>query len=472
MTERTPTTGAGPGPEPTVAGATRWPTSPPYAPPPYGSAPYAPPPYAEVPGGARPVLPLYPGGPAPAGEPTPAAPTYPGAAHAAPRVAAYDGFPGATTRSTVILPLPTGGTAPTAPAAPGATAAAGPSPARRLWWPVLAGAAAIGLVAGLLAGGTGGLLARRERPVSVLPAAILSGGGSPNATSSVSATVPDALPAVVTVAVPGASRVDRGSGFVLRADGHVVTNRHVLGEAARGSRVEVTLADGSVLDGKVVGASAAYDLAVVKVDRTGLPALRLGDSGRVRVGDPVVAVGSPLGLAGTVTTGIVSARDRPVRTDSGYLDTLQTDAAVNPGNSGGPLLDASGAVVGVIYVPADAGGSIGLGFAIPVNAVRRVADEIIATGVARTPVIGVDLDPKTSDRAATVLSVAPGGPAEAAGLQPGDVVHRFDGRLIPDAVTLIGAIRDRAPGDVVELTVVRGFRQQVVRLTLGSAPPG
>src|SRR5690606_24791113 len=240
------------------------------------------------------------------------------------------------------------------------------------------------------------------------------------------------------------------------------------------SRITVVFSDGSHEQATLVGTTADYDLAVLRVNREGLVPLVLGDSDAVVVGDPVVAVGAPLGLEGTVTSGIVSALHRPVSAGgrdqtTAFIDAIQTDAAINPGNSGGPLVNAAGEVIGInsaIAQPPGASavgtpGSIGLGFAIPSNQARRTADEIIRTGRATYPIVGVLLDSSyvgEGVRVATgpsngVPPVTPDGPAERAGISPGDIILAIDGRPVTEADELIVAIRARAPGDTVVLTI-------------------
>ena len=232
---------------------------------------------------------------------------------------------------------------------------------------------------------------------------------------------------------------------------------------------------------QITGRNVSYDLAVLSVEADGftraLPVLSWGDDEDVRVGDSVIAIGAPLGLAGTVTQGIVSALNRPVTTgqDRGaasYIDAIQTDASINPGNSGGPLLDGRGRVIGVNSAVATlavgSSGSIGLGFAIPASAAQRISGEIIATGASSTPVIGVTLDPFFPGPGALVEEVAPNSAAQSAGVQAGDVITAVDGRPVADARTLIIAIRANAPGDTIELTVRRGANQFTAKVTLQS----
>ena len=284
------------------------------------------------------------------------------------------------------------------------------------------------------------------------------------------------LPAVVSILAEGKAESGSGSGFAIRPNGYLLTNNHVVDLVADGGTLTVVFSDGQRFEGKVVGTSSSYDLAVVKVDRKGLPTVAFGDSSGARVGDLAIAIGAPLGLEGTVTSGIISALDRPVTagTDANesYINAIQTDAAINPGNSGGPLLDASGSVIGVNSAIATLAngaetGNIGLGFAIPINSAQRIADEIIATGSSRTPLIGVQLDLRYSDPGARISKVNKGGAAEAAGLQADDVIVRIDDRSIEDATELVVAIRSYAPGDSIEVGYVRGGQDRTTTLSLG-----
>ncbi len=288
-------------------------------------------------------------------------------------------------------------------------------------------------------------------------------------------------PAVVSVHDATGSSDTEGSGFVVSPSGYVVTNDHVV--AGLGSAtIEVAFADGTERKATVVGRSGAYDLAVLKVSGTDFPTVVLGDSASVSVGDTAVAIGSPLGLEGTVTAGIISAVNRPVSTggsgETAFLRVLQTDAPINPGNSGGPLVNARGEVIGVNSSAAsldgtsDQAGSIGLGFAIPVNQVRRVVQEIISTGHAATPVLGISVDTTGSGPGAELKSVTQGGPADTAGLAAGDTVVEIDGDWVADATEFIATIRSLAPGGSMVLTVESGGVTHEVTVTLGSETTG
>jgi putative serine protease PepD len=292
------------------------------------------------------------------------------------------------------------------------------------------------------------------------------------------------LPSVVSISARGARGGGTGTGFVIDSTGFILTNNHVISDAAvDGGRIEVQLNDGTTLAATIVGRDSAYDLAVLKVDRTGLTALTFGDSDQVAVGDAVIAIGSPLGLSGTVTLGIVSAKDRAVTAgedagDNSYINAIQTDAAINPGNSGGPLVNSAGAVIGVNSAIATLGtsflssqsGSIGLGFAIPINQARKTAEQLIKTGKATYPVVGISVDMQYAGDGAKIAdarnAIVPGGPAARAGLRAGDLITKFDGRTITTPEELIVAIRSKNVGDKVEIEYIRAEKTLKATLTL------
>ncbi|WP_062288079.1 S1C family serine protease [Demequina phytophila] len=299
--------------------------------------------------------------------------------------------------------------------------------------------------------------------------------------NTVAAIASAVMPSVVSIEnIQGGQEAAEGSGFIIREDGYILTNNHVV-DGSDNDTVTVVMSDGSEYDGQVVGATADYDLAVVKIDKDGLTPLVLGDSDELVVGDDVVAVGSPLGLESTVTTGIVSALHRPVTAgetgSTAFIDAIQTDAAINPGNSGGPLINSQGQVIGINSAIASLGsssgsqaGSVGLGFAITSNQARRTAEEIIATGEATYPVVGVMLDSSYTGEGVKVAetdgAVAEGGPAAEAGIEPGDIITAIDGRPITRSEELIVAIRAKASDDTVVLTVERGGDSQDISVTL------
>lgn len=321
-------------------------------------------------------------------------------------------------------------------------------------------------------------------------------GRAPDSVAGIAAR---ALPSVVTLHVSGSEEQGTGTGFVLDDRGHILTNNHVVEPAGDDGEITVTFHSGDTAEATVVGRDGGYDLAVVKVTGvSGLEPLPLGNSDNVQVGDPVVAIGAPFDLAGTVTSGIISAKERPITaggesgdgSDVSYVDALQTDAPINPGNSGGPLLDAQARVIGINSAirSADSGsdldsgqsGSIGLGFAIPVNQAKRVAEELINTGRATHPVIGVTLDMDYTGDGARVgtkgsdggPSVSEGGPGDKAGIKPGDVITEVDGQRVHSGEELIVRTRAHRPGDRLELTLQRGGKEMRISLTLGSSSGG
>jgi putative serine protease PepD len=356
---------------------------------------------------------------------------------------------------------------------------------------VVAVAAGVALVAGLVGGFTGGRLADtvRERAVNDPGFALPSPENA--ATQRAAGTVPSVasgvLPSVVALRVSGSDAVGTGSGFVIDG-GYILTNNHVVSLGASGGEIRVVFQDGSQTRGTVVGRDPSYDLAVVKADVGGRPALTLGDSTGVVVGDPVIAIGAPLGLQGTVTTGIVSALNRPVVAgdvgETAFINAIQTDAAINPGNSGGPLVDARGRVIGINSAiarapgsAAGAAGNIGLGFAIPSNQARRTAEQLVRTGKSAHPIIGVLLDQNYDGEGVRVADapqgdqqpVTPDGPADVAGVRPGDVILAVDATPVTAPEELIVQVRARAVGESLTLTVRRDGREQRITVVLAAS---
>lgn len=346
------------------------------------------------------------------------------------------------------------------------------------------------LVIALLLGFIAGAFVGREYLADGGTGLPVVSGGEPQdrAPDSVAGIAAVTLESTVYIEAAGQEALSSGTGMVLTADGYIVTNHHVVAGVDGAGSIRVTFSDGTESVGSLVGGTADYDIAVVQVDRDGLVPLVLGDSDSVVVGDPVVAVGAPLGLEGTVTSGIVSALNRPVQAGPGtaesstFLNAIQTDAAINPGNSGGPLVNTAGEVIGINTAIAQASGqptgSIGLGFAIPSNQVRRTAEQIIATGEATYPIIGILLDTRYVGEGVRISEdeenpdaqpVTPDGPASEAGLQPGDIVLRFDGQPVTSPAELIVAVRARAPGESIELSVRRGEEEFEVTVELGEA---
>jgi putative serine protease PepD len=290
-------------------------------------------------------------------------------------------------------------------------------------------------------------------------------------------------PSVVSIEVNSAAGGGTGSGSIIRTTSsisYIVTNNHVIEGAATGGTIDVELNNGDVLVGTIVGRDSEYDLAVVSVKKGNLPVITQGDSSAVAIGDAVVAFGSPLGLSGTVTSGIISALNRPVTTGStsitSYIDAIQTDAAINPGNSGGPLVDSQGRIVGVNSAIASLGsgstvGSIGLGFSIPFNQAKRIINEIIETGKSTKPILGVSFDATFTGTGAKIAALTAGKGAEKAGIPVNSIIKTIDGYKISDAVSAIVRIRAKAPGDKVTVVVeLVGGTLKTFIVTLDSAP--
>ncbi|MEU1607520.1 S1C family serine protease [Micromonospora matsumotoense] len=378
----------------------------------------------------------------------------------------------------VVLPsVPTTGAAPepvTDPDAPGR--------------PKLRQLLLVPLIVALLAGTLGGALGYAFAVRGGVGGGITLGAGPaegpalaqrrPDSLAGVAGRV---LPSVVTIRVAGLGGTSEGSGFIVSADGYVVTNDHVVADGT--GRASVTFNDGSSSPATVVGQDPESDIAVIKVNRKGLRPIEFGDSESLAVGDPVLAIGSPLSLANTVTAGIISALDRtmqagepggPVR----YYAAIQTDAAVNHGNSGGPLVDSAGRVIGVnstirsLVAEGQEAGNIGLAFAIPINQAKRITQDIIGTGKARRTVIGAQVaGTGTATRAGAgvrLAAVEPAGPAAAAGLKTGDVVLRLNGRPMNEPTDLIALVRKFAPGSVVTVEYRRGTARQNASVTLAA----
>ena len=357
-------------------------------------------------------------------------------------------------------------------------------------WPVVC---TLALVLGVLGGAVGGVayehFAHPDRlgtvsgglagvdTVSVPPLEADNG--------SVAAVAQQLLPSTVQISAEydGQKGGATGSGFVLDRQGHIITNNHVVASAAKDhGPIEIVDHEGNRYAATLVGRSEVYDLAVLYAKpAASLKPAALGASQALRVGEPVVAFGSPLGLSSTVTAGIVSALHRPVTTgdsanQSSYINAVQTDAAINPGNSGGPLVNLRGQVVGVNSAIATTGGSvggesgnIGVGFAIPIEQVRITADQILRTGEAHYPVIGAKVQTgQDTGAGAEIDEVLANTPADKSGLQKGDVVTAVNGERVPDGIALIVAIRAHQPGETLEFTVERDGKERTVKITLGS----
>lgn len=472
--------------------------------------------------------PAYPGGPAPQGAPAhgapAAAPAYAQGAHPTPSQPPQPSH-GSPYGAAPDLPAGAASWPPPPPAVPsyaggnaghasggtghggghgpvwGAPVPPGPeSPDRRGGKSRAGGLVAAVAVAALVAGGVGGALG--------FWAADRNGGDSSGSSTTVSASdtpkdlkrpagtvagvAAKALPSVVTIdAQGGDGEGGTGTGFVYDKEGHILTNNHVVASAAESGELSATFSDGKKYAAEVVGRAQGYDVAVLKLKSppSGLTPLPLGNSEGVAVGDSTIAIGAPFGLSNTVTTGIISAKNRPVASGDGqsnknsYMSALQTDASINPGNSGGPLLDATGAVIGINSAIQSTGGglgqsqagSIGLGFAIPINQAKNVAEQLIKTGKPVYPVIGatVSMEEKTggaaisAEGAGGTPAVTPNGPAAKAGLKGGDVITKFNDTVIDSGPTLIGEIWTRKPGEKVTLTYERDGKEATAEVTLG-----
>ncbi|BBC34597.1 hypothetical protein SGFS_058910 [Streptomyces graminofaciens] len=457
-----------------------------------------------------------PAGPGPGPEPVYAAPGGPGPepAYAAP--AGQGPHPGGYAQHPVGPSAPEGGWPPPPPpgtpsyadagaaAGPGAAAGGGgwgssyqqqtqqpaPKPGGRR-----GGLIAAVLVAALVAGGVGGglgyTLADRndDSTGSTTISASQQGGDLKRDAGTVAGVAASALPSTVTIQAESSDgEGGTGTGFVFDKEGHIVTNNHVVADAVDGGKLSATFPNGKKYDAEVVGHAQGYDVAVIKLKNapSDLNPLPLGDSDKVAVGDSTIAIGAPFGLSNTVTTGIISAKNRPVASSDGsssskasYMSALQTDASINPGNSGGPLLDAKGNVIGInsaIQSASSGGlgsgqsGSIGLGFAIPINQAKNVAQQLIRTGKPVYPVIGASVSLDEGVGGAKITSdggVTAGGPADKAGLKSGDVITKLDDTVVDSGPTLIGEIWTHQPGDKVTLTYTRDGKTRTADVTLG-----
>ncbi|MFC4946033.1 S1C family serine protease [Pseudonocardia sp. GCM10023141] len=420
---------------------------------------------ATAPVGGAPAGGNPPGG-NPAGNPGGHGPAYPGPAQSGPSWSSGPPHYGTNPYSqTAVNPLP------------------GPTTEKPRKQRAMGGIVAAALIAGIVGGGAGfgGAYALLGSP---------SGGtqltSSPSSTNA-SALTPGSVPAAAAKMTPSTVDIQgkvaqgtvEGTGVILTADGNVLTNNHVV--AGTQGPVTVTLADGTTHTATIVGTSPSYDLAVLKIQNvSGLTPATLGRSADLQVGQTVVAIGSPKGLTGTVTSGIVSAFNRTVSTQGEdgsaiVYNGLQTDAAINPGNSGGPLINLDGQVVGIDSAIATGGGqsdgSIGLGFAIPIDQAKRIAQEIMSTGTASKPVLGVQGNAAGSGTGgAQIGQVVAGSPAAAAGLAAGDVVTKVGDATVQNFADLIARIGSYAPGQQVTLTLTNGGATRTAQVTLGSQP--
>ncbi|KKF03215.1 PDZ domain-containing protein [Mycolicibacterium obuense] len=387
----------------------------------------------------------------------------------------YDPYPGAPMPN----PYPRPGFPPAAPTPKKRSRATG----------LAAGAVALAIVSAGIGGGVATLVhpAHSSTGFSASGAAPSQPAASvPN--GSVEQVAAKVVPSVVKLEVNEGRQSEEGSGVILSADGLILTNNHVVAAAAApggGPQTKVTFSDGRTAAFDIVGTDPGSDIAVVRAKGvSGLTPIAIGSSANLRVGQDVVAIGSPLGLEGTVTTGIISALNRPVaaggdaQNQNTVLDAIQTDAAINPGNSGGALVNMNGELVGInsaiATMGADSGatqsGSIGLGFAIPVDQAKRIADELIQTGSATRASLGVQVGNNAGGDGAKIVEVTPNGAASSAGLPAGVTVTKLDDRVIDSADALVAAVRSKAPGDKVTLTYLDpSGKPQTVDVTLGKA---
>lgn len=351
---------------------------------------------------------------------------------------------------------------------------------------VVAGVAALVLMVGGLSGGLGGYLgytfANESTSVSSLDAPRPASQTSNAPAGSVEEVAAKMLQSVVQIQVVTRSGAGEGSGFVISSTGEIVTNNHVIEGAVSGGDIKVVFQDGKTAPAKILGRDPSSDIAVIKADGvSNLPIVQLGNSGDLKIGQGVVAIGSPFELSGTVTSGIVSSLNRPVsaggdarNSQATVLNAIQTDAAINPGNSGGPLVNMQGQVVGInsaIYSPNQSGGqagSVGIGFAIPMDQARRTIDEIVKTGKPKQTVLGVEVK-EAQDGGAQISNITAGGAAEKAGLKSGDIITKFGDRRIDSSDTLVAAVRSKAPGDKVTITL---SDDRTVEATLGGVEVG
>lgn len=371
----------------------------------------------------------------------------------------------------------------------------GPQPAPQPgWWNSRRKAAAAGtalalVLAGGVAGGAAGALIAGNHTTYASPTAVQP--ASNKDATGIAAIAQAVQPSVVSITVTTEEGQEGGSGEILRSDGTILTNNHVVASAAQGGQIAVKFSDGKKTTATVVGTDPTTDLAVIKAQGvSGLKPVTLGNSDQLKVGDQVVAIGSPLGLDGSVTSGIVSALHRTLnegndqqqpgsgqrQQQSGATigDAIQTDAAINPGNSGGALVNSSGQVIGINTAIATGGsgseGNIGIGFAIPINTAKQVSDQLIKGGKATHAFLGVTLSDATGNQqGALIASVQSGTPAAKAGLKEGDIVTQVDGKAVDGADTLSAAIRGHQPGDSVPLTYVRNGQKHTVTVSLSSS---
>jgi putative serine protease PepD len=376
--------------------------------------------------------------------------------------------------------------------------ASGPGRGHRTRNLVILACAACAVVGGVIGGVIANAINSPATGSSATGAAVTgqntsTGSGQPgDAVCQVSQVAKQVLPSVVTISAKGATGGGTGSGEVIRSDGYILTNNHVIAPAASGGSIQVLFSDGKTATATLTGRDPLTDVAVIKVDETGLPAITVGKSSTLIVGQPVVALGAPLGLSSTVTSGIVSALDRTIEVPGEnsskalLIDAIQTDAAINPGNSGGALVNCAGQFVGIpsagASVPSSSGesggGNIGLGFAIPSDTAISLANEIISTGRVSHAYLGFGATPVSPETATTsgpapglyVTAVDPSGPAQAAGLRVGDVITTIGGQPADSVDQLVALTLTKTPGDKVDIGYRRNGSSATATITLGTQP--
>lgn len=356
---------------------------------------------------------------------------------------------------------------------------------------VLVGAVIVAAVGG---GVVGGVIVDAFSSPSSSGSTSSAGAATTAHTCLVTPVAQETLPSVVTISVQGPSASGTGSGEVIRSGGYILTNNHVIAAAANGGSISVRFSDGTTADAELTGRDPLTDIAVIKVSgESNLRVIPVGESGKLVIGQPVVVLGAPLGLTSTVTSGIVSALDRTIEVPGEdnqsalLVDAVQTDAAINPGNSGGAMVNCAGQFVGMptagASVPSSSGeasgGSIGLGFAIPSYLALRVADEIIATGHASHAYLGLQVSSLSAAAAANgaaegllITGIDPSGPAQEAGLRPGDVITTIDGEQAVRTDQLVSVTLTKKPGDKVGIGYKRDGQTATTSVTLGEQPTG
>lgn len=379
------------------------------------------------------------------------------------------------------------------------TSTAAPKRGRRRTTWIIAACAACAVAGGVIGGVIASAIDSPSSSSTATAAATIpghnesTGSGQPaGAVCQVTQVAKDVLPSVVTISAKGTASGGTGSGEVIKSNGYILTNNHVIAPAANGGQLEVLFSDGKSVPATLVGRDPLTDVAVIKVAESGLPAIPIGKSGTLAVGQPVVVLGAPLGLTSTVTSGIVSALNRTIQVPGEnsqsalLLNAIQTDAAINPGNSGGAMVNCAGQFVGIpsagATVPSSSGessgGSIGLGFAIPSDYALALADEIISTGGVSHAYFGISAIPISPEIAASsgaseglfVVAADPAGPAFRAGLREGDIITTIDGQPATSTDQLVMLTLTKHPGDTVQLGYQRDGRQATATVTLGTQP--